>query len=395
MSWICSICSSPQNVSDSFCSVCLFSKPLDRKGIPQIFAGFCIHFNGVIPWVLKHPSHAVEWRMAERHGALCSVDFDTSVNLLVYRPGYERSDKCRLCVSSKVVNAVPINWMLDSLLETRQINISLYRLSTIPEIAKSTTTGSNLPHYEHPFFLLKAKEYAISTSFPLSMQDKLSNCTLITNPNQPSIVVSSLNGTGRTLKKFRGPSVDPASPPFFDIPSLTMEMIDVYESALSFLGKKGVKPTDRIDTKDFLQDLKERKGVEITASSQHYSKVDTTLFSGMAMFLSPTLLENNRVQDVLLQCGAKILQYDGSGMNVDFSEATHVVYHRSDKKSNFLVDAVHAKYTTRPGLILCESTWIEDCLMLGELIPPCKLYNPSATLLETLRKRYAAKKESK
>lgn len=393
MNWICSICSKPQQASEHFCSSCLYSRPLDRKGIPQIFAGFCIHFNGVIPRILKHPSHAVEWRMAERHGAMCSVDFDDKVNLLVYRPGYERSDKCRRCISSNRVSAVPIIWMLDSLLETRQISISFYRLTAVPEVAKCTTSGSSLPHYEHPFFLLKAKEYAIPSSFPMSMQDKLTSSNVVGGTTKLSSIGSPVTHKRRVLKRIGEAPEDGPIPPFFEIHPLTSEMIDVYESALNALNRKA-KVEGSMSENDFLEDFRERKGVEIIASAEKYSKVDTMLFSGMTMMLSSSLVENRRIPEILRRCGANILSYAESPTEFIISNVTHIVYHRFDKKSDFLVQAAHVKATKRPGLVLCESTWLEDCLMLGEVIPPYKVYNPSSTLMETLNKRYGKRNTS-
>lgn len=393
MSWICSFCSSPQRANDYYCTACLYSRPLDRKGIPQIFAGFCFHFNGIIPQVLKHPSHAVEWRMAERHGAVCSVSFDESVNLLVYRPGYERSDKCRYCVGSRKVNAVPISWMLDSLLETRQINISFYRLTAIPDFAKITTVGSNLPHYEHPFFLLKGREYSIPTSFPMSMQDKLNNSRTITSPSKSiSNLHLSHNSAVPGFKKNISYPSDDSNPPFFEIPALKLGMIDVYESALGILNKKKTKVNGHSNATDFLGDMKEQRGVEIIAATQHHGKVDTMLFSGMIMMLTTSLLQDPCLQEVLRQCGAKILSYSENPTTLLTNNVTHVIYHRSDKKGDFLIEAAHVKATKRPGLLLCDSIWLEDCLMLSEIIPPCGMYNPSATLLETLKKRREKKK---
>lgn len=62
--WTCKMCLLEQSNESTYCQMCLFARPLDRRGVPQIFSGFTIHFNGVIARNLVHPSHAVEWRMA-------------------------------------------------------------------------------------------------------------------------------------------------------------------------------------------------------------------------------------------------------------------------------------------------------------------------------------------
>lgn len=380
MSWNCNICSSSEPVSSTYCSLCLFARPMDRKGIPQIFAGYSIHFNGVIPRTLKHPSHAVEWRMAERHGAVCMMEFTSDVNLLVYRPGYERSDKCRRCVESGPAVAVSIRWMLDSLLETRQIHPSIHQLKFIPDVATTTPKGTDLPHYQHPYFVLKAKEYAIPTSFPPTMLDILDQRQEQQRQKEQE---SSNNKKESTAQKS---AEDGSRPPFFDVLPLTQSMLDVYDSALGVL--KGVNNNRNTDG-EFIGDRKDRTGVEIIASEQHRSKVDAMLFSGMTMVISPALAANNTMREVLVLSGAKVIVGDENlSSSVLREDATHVVYHRDDKKSNFLITAAHIKQTKRPGLLLCESSWIEDCLLLGEVIPPYSMYAPSAKLMETLQKKF-------
>ena len=104
--------------------VCRRVRPMTRMGFPQIFTGFVFHFNGIIPRTLRHPSHAIEWRMAERHGAQIESNFDPEVvTALVYRPGYERSDKVRLCVEQYPVKipCLPVTWMLECMLQARRL----------------------------------------------------------------------------------------------------------------------------------------------------------------------------------------------------------------------------------------------------------------------------------
>eukprot|EP00796_Vickermania_ingenoplastis_P006166 gene6166-4444_t len=345
---------------------------VDSIGIPQFFAGYSIHFNGIIPQTLIHPSHAVEWRMAERHGAVCNVDFNENVNLLVYRPGYERSEKCRQCLKSGKMIAVPIRWMLDSLLESRQIRLALYQLNYIPEVASRTSTGCNLPHYQHPFFLLKAKEYGIPSSFPPTLLDYLEQ-------QGGSAVAPSSPSAGPS-----GEAAPPSAgaPPFFEIEPVSHVVLDIYQSALDVLkGKQHQEKADRGSGES-----KDKRGVEIVSSEQHRSWVDTMLFSGMVIVLSVSLSNDNNLRELLSMCGAQVVLSGNDILRTLRSEATHVVYHRDDKKTDFVIHAAHVKQVERPGLVLCESSWIEDCFLLGELIPPYGMYGPSDKLMETLKK---------
>lgn len=385
MDWKCLNCSSLQESNATHCTACLYAKPLDKKGIPQIFAGYCIHFNGIVPLTLLHPSHAVEWRMAERHGATCSATFSEKVNLLVYRVGYERSDKCRACLASGKVLAVPITWMLDSLLETRQIHPYLYQLTSIPEVANPTSSGVDLAHYQHPFFLLKASEYAISSSFAPT---KAVGIDSRRDPNQniaappPRNVYAPLSSLAS-----RQPS-ESKRPPYFDITFPIHRTVNIYEAALQCLnGAAGNRNSD------FREDQKQQSGVEILTSEQYRSRVDEFLFTGMVMVLSTSLSLDKNVVDVLNKCGAKVLLGDETSLSVIESQVTHVVYHRDDKKSDFLIQCAHIKTTKRLGLLLCESSWIEDCLMLGEVIPPYGMYSPSETLMKALKKKYEKNKK--
>lgn len=378
MSWTCNICSSGQPAAATYCSICNFSKPMDRKGIPQIFAGYSIHFNGIIPRTLIHPSHAVEWRMAERHGAVCTTEFDSTVNLVVYRVGYERSDKCRQCVSSGgTVMAVPIRWMLDSLLETRQIHPSIYQLKFIPEVANPAGTGVDLVHYQHPYFLLKAREYGIPTSFPPTLMDAL-NKGCVARPGNAS--ASSLVA----LHDMKAGDGSGSVPPMFEIPPVSHSVLDIFDSALATL--KGRHGPDA--NKEFIGERKERSGLEIVSSQLGRSKVDKMLFSGIVFVLSPSLSEKNTMREVLAFCGAKMLLPGPSLVSSLRGSVTHVLYHYDDKKSDFLIHAAHIKRTERPGLVLCESSWVEDCLLLGELIPVMCMYAPSDKLMDTLKKKY-------
>lgn len=306
--------------------------------------------------------------MAERHGAVCMTSFNEDVNLLVYRPGYERSDKCKMCVETGVT-AVSIRWMLDSLLETRQIRTAFHRLTFIPDVARPTAKRADLPHYQHPYFVLRAKEYAIPTSFPQSLINSVEKS-------------STLPAEG-----YQGsPSGD--VPPVFQVKELSYTVVDVYQSAMETING-AVKPLQ--DNSEFKEEKRERRGVEITLSEQYRNKVDRMLFSGLTMLVSSTLCKNATAIEVLRCCGATIHRGDATSLPA-FQSFTHLVYHHDDKKSDLVIEAAHRKQHECPDLVLCESNWIEDCLLLGELLPACGMYTPSAKLMDTLAKKYTKRK---
>ena len=161
LAWACASCGLQNTSQMKYCAMCAVAKPMDRRGVPQIFSRMVFHFNGIIPRSLPHPSHAVEWRMAERHGALCVATFEARVTHLIYRPGYERSDKVRAALD-KHIPALPIQWMLDSLLQSRQMYADQFRLFYVPAEASALPQGIELPHHQHPFYVMNCEEYAVS-----------------------------------------------------------------------------------------------------------------------------------------------------------------------------------------------------------------------------------------
>ncbi|KAH9601516.1 BRCT domain [Trypanosoma melophagium] len=366
--WFCPICSVEVSKENTYCQVCLYARPMDRQGVPQIFAGYKMHFNGVIPRTLRHPSHSVEWRMAERHGAVCLVQFDLmQVNLLVYRTGYERSDKVRKCVEGDTnIPAVPITWMLDCLLQSRQIHTALYRLNSIPAVAQPAGKGTFLPHHQHPYYLMNVEEYAIPTSFP---------------PEKKRKGAASDKGALAV-------GADANLPPFFELQELQYTNIDLFKAVCNTLESKHLGDDDNDQFGDERETRERRANIELLKCEQRHNRVDKLLFSGMKFFLTPSLESDPQLTKALESCGGKIVNSsDGSLTKLLRTAVTHVLYDHGAKKGDVMIEAAQVKKEV-PGLTLAQINWAEDCLMLGEVIPPYGQYVPTQKLMETLSKKY-------
>ena len=383
LNWRCGICAVDVPADVEYCQMCLVARPLDRSGVPQIFQDLVIHFNGIIPRTLKHPSHSIEWRMAERHGARCTNVFDPQVvTTLVYRTGYERSDKVRLCVERYMrIPCVPVAWMLDLLLQSRQIHPSLYRLQAVPAVALPTVRGSNLPHQQHPFFVMNADEYALSTSI-----------TAQTLKRQGSSTLTGVATAGGTRSGADGKAGIPRTRP---VPDAEFEAADVWKaaaaaslSARSVATYSIVSQTEQEDDFEGDQARSGQKGLELFARQLSGNKCDPFLFRGLKFILSESLACDPAVGQVLAAFGASIVTLDPALKDqalVDFisQSSSYLVYHSNDKKRDLLIHAAVAKPVT-----LCSSTWVEDCLMLGEVLPVGGPYVPTTKLLNTLQKKF-------
>lgn len=364
--WSCNNCSAPNGSEDLYCPVCMYGRPLDKKGIPQIFSGLVFHFNGIIPRTLKHPSHSVEWRMAERHGATVDLNFDPNiVTALIYRPGYERSDKVKQAVEqfSAKVNCVPVNWMLDSLLQSRQIHPALYRLRAIPAVAQPTVKGNNLPHHQHPYFVLNCDEY---TLFPLPKDQ----------PQQPVL---------RAAKE-----IDVEQPPKSrDIPPIQWGRVDIWEAAAATTTSgKDTAATATAHNDDF-DETNDRASRGIDLLKGAHNRCNPSLFSGIVFALSESLQSDANVVKTITHFGGTVaaiaLDPNETTSSLEDSNVTHVLFHHDDKKKEFMISAAGV---TRP-LHFCDALWAEDCLMLDELIPAEEPYIASSKLMATLAKKRA------
>jgi hypothetical protein len=95
------------------------------------------------------------------------------------------------------------------------------------------------------------------------------------------------------------------------------------------------------------------------------------------------------VGEVLAAYGATVIAVDETKTRehelVEFiakSGAT-VVFHGNDKKRDLLIHAAVARTVK-----IVSSTWVEDCIMLGETLPIAPPYVPTAKLLATLLKKF-------
>ena len=365
--WNCSNCSAPNGQEELYCPICMYGRPMDKKDVPQILHGLVVHFNGIIPRTLKHPSHSVEWRMAERHGARVSVAFDPErVSALIYRPGYERSDKVKQAVENyaAMVNCVPVNWMLDSLLQSRQIHPALYRLRAIPAVAQPTVKGNNLPHHQHPFYVMNCDEYAL---FPIQR-------------DTPARALLPKGAAGAVEEP----------PKSRDIPALQWTRTGVWEAALEAAKAKDTKGgKDASGGGGDFDDNSEKagRGIELLRSAKN--KCNPALFSGLTFALSEGLSSDAAVISTLKAFGGAVLtlptEPNALTAALDDSNATHVLFHREDKKKDFMIAA---SGSLRP-LSFVDALWAEDCLMLDELLPAEDPYVASAKLMATLSKKRA------
>lgn len=366
--WSCTSCNALNAIEHLYCPLCLVSRPMEKRGVPQIFSGLGFHFNGIIPRSLKHPSHSVEWRMAERAGAKCAVEFDLgTLTTLIYRPGYERSDKVKLCVERhpSAVNTVSINWMLDSLLQSRQIHPSLYRLSQIPAVALPTVKGTILPHHQHPFYVVNADEYTI---VPLPQQQ------------QTRMVLKSRTEAG---------DVEPP-PKAREIPAPQWACVSILEAAANATTAEKSKEVATDDDVEEFENTARRgtKGIEVLKDAKN--RRNPKLFAGIVFALSEAIATNATVKTALTNFGAKVVDVDASGYAASIKEArvTHVLFDHDDKKSDMMISAtvlVETEGAAAP--VFCETCWVEDCLTLDELLPCTGPYVPTAKLLATLAKK--------
>ncbi|EAN76946.1 uncharacterized protein TEOVI_000404700 [Trypanosoma equiperdum] len=364
--WTCTNCSVEVPKEEAFCKICSFARPMDRHGVPQIFTDLTITFNGIIPRSVKHQSHSVEWRMAERHGATCMVELDFGrVNVLVYRPGYERSEKVRKCVEAgRGVFVVPITWMLDCLLQSRQIHPSLFHLAAIPLVPQPTVKGMDLPHHHHPYYVMNVKEYTLAAAGRAVADGAIAAREVVTSPENMKL------------------------PPTFQIPELRYTNIDIYEAVCSAAGEGRLVEKEDEHSDDVREGRNRATDIEVFKGDQRNNRVNNALFSGIKFLLTPVLESNPLVVKALVACGGRvIISSHGKLGELLRNSTTHVLYDHSEKKCPILIEAAHVKKTV-PGLILVQSNWAEDCMIFKELIPPYGPYAPSAKLMETLEKKY-------
>lgn len=343
--WSCPSCRLVNSLSSPVCR-CMRARPMDSTDWPGIFKNFVFHFNGVIPRTLKHPSHSLEWRMAEAHGARVTSDFPQGVTHIIYRPGYERSEKVRLAITRHGIRCMPIAWMLDSMLQSRELFENLYRLQAIPAQALPTSSGVMLAHYQHPFYVGNADAFAI----PGYDGGGPESATLLKKNEDEK---KQENGGGSSGA---GGGNDPAGfPKLQAIPEVVPR---------------------------------------VAASHYPTSAGNPLLFSDCTFYFTFPATEGDNRQEAIEAHGGRVLPVD------TMEGVTYFVYHPEDKKSDLMQYAI-VHYDNElakgdEGLVpeFVTVSWLLDCFFLDEVIPTGSLYTPTEKLKDTLRKK-AAKKAKK
>ncbi len=305
--------------------------------------------------------------MAERHGAKVTEEMDLDeITHLIYRPGYERSEKVRRAFAKKNdIHVVPISWFLDSLLQSRPIHEAMVSLKAIPDTPTPVGKGTVLPHHGHPFYAANAEDYEILT--PEEREAMKQETEALRQEaaskgaarRETSVVAGSSAAAGGAAGGAADMRTVPPLPQFGPLKTHRTPLAQVQ-------------------------------------CSKH-------LFTGISFVFSPSC-ETEGFPLIAKEHGAREvrLQLETSAAPMDLSTATHVVYHNSDKKSSFMLDAVSqllpsgspasaaAPSTVAGGAaFLVSQQWFEDCLLMNERIPELGPYTPSEKLLTTLQKKKA------
>lgn len=299
---------------------------MTRKGFPQIFSGCTFHFNGIIPRTLRHPSHSIEWRMAEAHGATCLAEqLPDVVTHLLYRPGYERSEKVRAAFRSRIC-CVPINWMLDSLLQSRMLHESLYRLEGIPTEALPTSSSTILPHHQHAYFMQHHETFALQGAGARQVGSAAKQ-----------LQAALVNKAHAQLKIDAPPPLDP-------IPALVPRVTAAVWQTKPSPGAR-------------------------------------SMFRGLRFCFAG--------DEIAEEASAAVAAHGGVVVS-DPSNSTHVVFTSDTKKSSIMLSAVqHLDVCGEDDapFVFVASNWLLDCMYIESLVPPYGPYTATSKLLATLRKR--------
>eukprot|EP01064_Diplonema_japonicum_P022229 TRINITY_DN3191_c0_g1_i5.p1 TRINITY_DN3191_c0_g1~~TRINITY_DN3191_c0_g1_i5.p1 ORF type:complete len:315 (+),score=39.74 TRINITY_DN3191_c0_g1_i5:51-995(+) len=128
--WKCPGCSRDCNTPT--CPGCQYRKPLDKEGIPQIFEGVRCVFTGIIPRSIPHWSEWKEWQEAEQRGASPLNEITMDMTHLIYKEGFERSDKVRKSQKMGNVKVVCSEWYYQSVSLGVRLDEDPYNL-TLPQ----------------------------------------------------------------------------------------------------------------------------------------------------------------------------------------------------------------------------------------------------------------------
>lgn len=343
--WSCPSCRLVNSLSSPVCR-CMRARPKESDGWPAIFKGMTFHFNGVIPRTLKHPSHSLEWRMAEAHGARVTTDFPQGVTHLIYRPGYERSEKVRMSIQRLQIKCMPIAWMLDSMLQSRELYEGLYKLTVVPAQALPTSSGVMLAHYQHPFYVGNSDTFQI-------------------------------------------PGYDGGGPESASLVKTNAGVASAGGGASSSSAGNGAGGTDPAGFPK-LQQIPE---VVPRVACAHYPSEsgNPLLFADCNFYFTfPATEGDNRERAIEIHGGKVLANNNMEGVN-------YFVYSPTEKKSEDMIQAVlyHdaevAKGDEGVPPVFVNVNWLLDCFFLDEIVPPTSFYQPTEKLLSTLRKKAARK----
>ena len=349
--------------------LCLWARPIPNAAarFPQIFRSLTFHFNGVIPRTLKHPSHSIEWRMVEAHGATCAAELEPArVTHLIYRPGYERSEKVRSCITKHGIPCMPVNCVLDSMLQSRALHESLYRLGEVPPHANGIGPGSLLPHHQHPYFVANHGWFELR---------ELSGGSSAASGSSAAVGGGEMTGAHSSFAGSFGKAATGGAPRF---------------------GPKGVgEAPPQISAINISEvSLRTSRQKSWPPAGAH----NRFLFSNMTFtFAQGKLdLDGNPDHAAMAQC---VTSRGAAALDGLSPATTHLIFASDDKKSNAMVAAVAAMDSLREGgarsgpptcnaaLVLASLAWVQDCVWLGEVLPVLGEYGASDKLLATLRKR--------
>ncbi len=350
--WSCPSCRLVNSLSTPVCR-CMRARPKETDGWPAIFKGMVFHFNGVIPRTLKHSSHSIEWRMAEAHGARVTNDFPQGVTHLIYRPGYERSEKVRMSIARLGVKCMPIAWMLDSMLQSRELYEGLYKLTQIPAQALPTSSGVMLAHYQHPFYVGNSDSFQIP-GYDGGGPESASLVKKNESGGGSGGVSSSISGGGGSGSGGQsGPTTDPAGfPKLQPIPEVVPRV-----AAAHYPSESG----------------------------------NSMLFADCNFYFTFAATEGDNREAAIEIHGGKVLT------NNTMEGTNYFIYHPEDKKSEDMIQAIlyHdnevAKGDEGNPPVFVNVNWLLDCFFLDEIVPPTSFYMPTEKLMSTLRKKAARK----
>jgi hypothetical protein len=155
---------------------------------------------------------------------------------------------------------------------------------------------------------------------------------------------------------------------------------------------ESTRRTDNEDSDAMLSGAQKAQ-LSLQSATKSQNRVDPFLFSNMSVLLSETLRADLSVASAISACGGTVVSetilQGNDAIPALMNRVTHVVYHHTDKKEQTLVLAAQPHKISKAGKpFLCTSVWLEDCLLLGELLPPTGPYVPTAKLLTTLQKKY-------